>query len=135
MATLGALVGFGRAHGGWLQPVNAVAHPVLGTRALLLDGFEPAVTGTALVIHLLAIGVWAFLFTLVAGSRRGAGLVIAAAVFTASVFVIDQHLLPATFAPGFERVLSTSETVVVYITLALALVVGARLGALERDDA
>ncbi len=128
-ATAGALIGLGHAHRAWLRPVNAIAYGSFGTRALLLDGFDPAITVVALVIHLTAIVVWSIVFMLIAGRLRGGRLVAAAVGFTAIVYAIDQRLLPPAFAPGFERMFSTAETLVVYATFALALAAGARLGA------
>jgi len=123
-ATLGVLVGFGAAQGAWLQPLNAVAHLVVGSRAFVMDEFDPAVTTIALAIHVVSIVLWATLFTVVADRLRGWWVAVAAAVLAGAAYLVDQRLTPAHLAPGFERTLSTPETIAVYVVFAAALVVG-----------
>jgi hypothetical protein len=123
-ATAGALVGFGRARGAPAGPLNAVAHMVIGTRALVIEGFDVAVTTLGLTLHAVVILIWGVLFALVAARLRGTRLLLAATLFTAAVFVFDYYIVPPQLRPGFESVLSPSEVAVVYAVLALALALG-----------
>lgn len=125
-ATFGVLVGFGAAHGAWLEPVNAVAHVVVGSRAYLIDDFVPGITLLGLLVHVVSIVVWAVVFTLLAGRLRGWRLGAAAAAFAGAAYLVDQRLAPARFAPGFERPLSGVETVAVYVVFAVSLGLGVR---------
>jgi hypothetical protein len=132
-ATAGALVGFGIVRGAPMLPLNAVAHVALGSRALLFDRFDPTVTIIALALHTLSLVVWGALFALIADRARGVLLGIAAAIFTAVVYFADVHLLPERLRPGFERVLSATEVVSVYVLLALSLTLAILL-LRQRDD-
>ena len=123
-ATAGTLVGFGLARGAPVRPLNAVAHILLGTRALVFDSFDLAVTGTALALHMLSLLAWGVLFVLLAARFRGIRLIIAAIVFAAGAFAVDYYVLPSRFRPGFESTLSGAEVAAVYLVLALALVIG-----------
>jgi hypothetical protein len=125
-ATFGALIGFGRAHGAALRPINAVAHVLLGERARLVDGVVPAVTISGLAVHIVSLLVWGTLFALIFGRLRGAQLLLAAFLFAAAAFVFDD-LAPARLRPGFEPTLTTPERVAVYAILALALWFGLSL--------
>lgn len=134
-ATLGALVGLGHARRSWLQPVNAIAHQFFGPRALMITGFDPGVTAVGLALHVVAVSIWSIVFVLIAGRLRGWRLIVAAFVFTAIVYTADHWIAPPLLAPGFERVFSTAGTVLVYVTFAVAVAVGARLGAAVNHDA
>ncbi|HJU88919.1 MAG TPA: hypothetical protein VJ672_05970 [Gemmatimonadaceae bacterium] len=126
-ATGGALVGFGIARGAPLQPINAVAHLLLGSRALLFDGFDPLVTTTGIVLHVVSVVIWAVLFALPAARLRALLVWLGALLFTAVVYLADVRLLPESLRPGFERVLTTTELVSVYVLLALSLALGVLL--------
>ena len=89
-----------------------------------MDGFDAAVTLMALGVHVLSILVWGVLFAVVAARLRGTRLLVAAALFTAAVFVADYYLVPPHLRPGFEAVLSRGEVAAVYVLLALSLAVG-----------
>jgi hypothetical protein len=128
-ATLGALVGFGRARGASLAPINAVAHTLLGTRAYVVTHFDPLVTPAAIAVHVGALLLWAIIFSAVAGRLRGLRLVGAAVGYAGIVYLVDHFVLPDRFVPGFARALSAPEIGVVYLVLAFALVVGTRAGA------
>lgn len=130
-ATLGTLLGFGRARGATLRPLNAVAHMVYGTRAFLMDELYAPITLTALVLHVASVLLWGIAFALLAGRLRGIRLLIAALLFSGFAWVTDRFLVPAALAPGFEQVLSPLELATVYLVLALSLAAGVRAAARE----
>jgi hypothetical protein len=120
-ATLGALLAFGLARGAPFQPINAVAHTIIGARAFLTTGWSGPVTLTALVVHLMSLCVWGVLFALVSRRLCGWWLLFAAIAFSGVAYITDCYLAPERLRPGFESVLSRGELGVVYFTLALAL--------------
>ena len=124
-ATAGALVGFGSARGAPLQPLNAVAHVVVGSRAFDVPGAHPVVTPTGMLVHVLSLLAWGVLLSLVLGRGRGGRAWLTAVAFAAVVAVIDFVVLPQRFAPGFETMLTRGEVVVVYGVMAAAMALAA----------
>ncbi len=127
-ATMGVLVGFGHGRGAPSRVLNTVAHAVLGYRAEITDAFDPAVTLTAVAVHVAALLIWGILFALVAGRLRGVPLFGAAVMVAAAAYFVDFHLVPARLTPGFETVLTISELIAVYAVLAAGLTLGAAIG-------
>lgn len=132
-ATAGVLVGFGLARGAPAQPINAVAHIALGSRAFLFDDFNLLVTLTGVTLHALSVIVWGVLFALVAARLSPHLLWLGAVLMAAVAYVADYHLLGERLRPGFERVLSAAEVVSLYVVLGAALALGVLL-ARARDD-
>ena len=64
-------MGFGHARGATLQPLNAIAHMFAGSRAFMTTGFQPAITGGALVLHFLSTIVWGVLLAYIAAPLTG----------------------------------------------------------------
>jgi hypothetical protein len=125
-ATAGALVGFGWVRGAPLQPLNTIAHVLLGSRAFYVREAHPLVTPLGLGVHVLSLILWGVLFSVAAGRRRGAWLWVGAVLFAVAVAAIDFLLLPARLSPGFETVITRGEIIVIYALMAatMALVVG-----------
>jgi hypothetical protein len=132
-ATAGALVGFGLARRAPLRPLNAVAHLLIGSRALFVEGFDVAVTPLGIALHTLSVVVWAVLFAVIAGGLRGLRLVASAAALAALAFLIDYVFVPERLQPGFEATLSAAELAATYTVLALALAAGVRWTASPAD--
>lgn len=128
-ATLGVLIGFGRSRGAVVQPLNAMAHVIFGTRALLMQGFDWLVTPTALALHLATLIAWGVIFALIAGRFRGLPLLAAAGAFALLVWLVNRVVFPSALAPAFAQLLSPWEIGALYLVLALALAAGVRLGA------
>ena len=126
-ATAGALVGFGLVRGYPLQPLNTVAHVLLGSRAFYVREAHPLITPVGLLVHTFSLITWGALFSLAIGRRRGAWLWVGAVLFAVVAAAIDFLVLPARFSPGFETVLTRGEIIVIYALLAaaVALVAGA----------
>ena len=124
-ATAGALVGFGWVRGAPMQPLNTVAHVLLGSRAFYVREAHPLITSTGVLVHALSLVVWGILFALGSGRGRGVWLWVGAVVFAIAVAVVDFMLLPARFSPGFETVLTRGEIIVVYALMAAAMGVAA----------
>lgn len=120
-ATAGALVGFGWARGAPLQPLNTVAHVLVGSRAFYVRGLDPLVTPAGMLVHVVSLVAWGMLFSLASGRARVAGAWVIAFLFATVVAVIDFVVLPERLSPGFEAMLSTGEVIVVYGVMAVAM--------------
>lgn len=122
------LVGFGQARGAPLKPLNAIAHPVFGTRAYFMTGFDWGVTLAALALHLVTLVALAVIFALLAGRLRGVRLVVTALVYSGFIFLVDRFMAPARITPGIEMTLSGPELAATYVVLGLSLALGISLG-------
>lgn len=123
-ATAGALMGFGHARGDTLQPLNAVAHIYAGSRAFLTTGFQPGITLGAITIHLLSTIIWGVILAYVAAPLHGRERAVAPLGVGLLAYLADRFLAPNSLRPGFEELLSSGETIFVYVVLAVALALG-----------
>ncbi|MEP7086299.1 MAG: hypothetical protein ABI884_03100 [Gemmatimonadota bacterium] len=123
-ATAGTLMGFGHARGATLQPLNAIAHMFVGSRAFMTTGFQPAITGGALVIHFLSTIAWGVLLACIAVPLTARGRAIAPFGVGILAYLVDRFVAPNALRPGFEELLSSGETTFVYVVLAAALSAG-----------
>ncbi|HJR64424.1 MAG TPA: hypothetical protein VJ803_12035 [Gemmatimonadaceae bacterium] len=126
-ATAGTLVGFGIIRGAPVYLLNTMAHALLGARALATRAFDLPVTVTGLALHVVTLILYGVIFITLCGRLRGWRLVLAAVAFAAVVALFDLVLLPPVLRPGFETVLGTGELVAIFVELATALVLGARI--------
>jgi hypothetical protein len=123
-ATAGALMGFGHARGATLQPLNAIAHMFAGSRAFMTTGFQPAITGGALVLHFLSTIIWGVLLAYIAAPLTGWARAIAPVSVGIVAYLVDRFVAPNGLRPGFEQLLSNGETTFIYVVLAAALAAG-----------
>jgi hypothetical protein len=123
-ATAGALMGFGHARGATLQPLNAVAHMFAGSRAFMTTGFQPVITGGALLIHFLSTIIWGVLLAYIAAPLSARGRAVAPFGVGILAYLLDRFVAPNQLRPGFEELLSSGETTFVYVVLAAALAAG-----------
>ena len=127
-ATLGVLVGFGRARSAALQPLNSIAHPFFGTRALIMQGFDWAITPLALLLHLVVLVALGVIFAIFAARLRGVRLFGAALAYALVIWLVNRLMLPTVLSAGLAQLLSSWEMAVYYLVMALALALGVRLG-------
>ncbi len=120
-ATAGALVGFGWVRGSPVQPLNTIAHVLVGSRAFYVREAHPLVTPVGILVHALSLILWGMLFSLAVGRRRGAWLWVGAVLFAVAVAAIDFLVLPARLSPGFEAVVTRGEIIVIYALMAAAM--------------
>src|SRR5688500_7592703 len=132
-ATAGALVGFGWVRDAPAQPLNAVAHVLLGSRAFYVHDAHPIVTPTAILVHLASLVLWGILFALAVRWTRGVLLWVGVLVFTVAVAAIDFLVLPSRLSPGFETVLTRGEVVIIYAVMAASFGIAASMRTEERD--
>jgi hypothetical protein len=124
-ASAGALVGFGWVRGVPLQPLNAVAHIVVGNRAFQVNTAHPLVTSAGIVVHAISLLAWGIVLSLILGRSRASLAWAIALAFAAVVAFIDLVVLPAPLSPGFETILTRRELVVVYVVMGVAMAWGA----------
>ena len=117
-------MGFGHARGATLQPLNAVAHMFAGSRAFMTTGFQPAITGGALVLHFLSTIIWGVLLAYIAAPLTGWARAIAPVSVAILAYLVDRFVAPNGLRPGFEQLLSSGETTFIYVVLAAALAAG-----------
>lgn len=104
-------------------PVNAVSHVVWGDEAGSQDDVSLRYTGTGFVTNHAASVMWAGVYELLR-RRVGAGALGALAcgpAVSALAYVVDYHMVPRRFTPGYELRLSGRGLGAVYGALALSL--------------
>jgi hypothetical protein len=124
-ATAGALVGFGWVRGTPVQPLNTLAHIVVGSRAFHVRNIDPVVTTMGMAVHVLSIVVWGLLFSLALARARGIRLWATALIFAAVVAVLDLVVVPDRLSPGFDAMLTRGELIVLYGVMAVAMALAA----------
>ena len=130
-ASAGALVGFGWVRGMPLQPLNSVAHVVVGSRAFQVTAAHPLVTSAGVLVHVISLVAWGILLSLILRRARRAHTWAIALAFAVVVAVIDFVVLPAGLSPGFETVLTRREVVVVYAVMGVAMGIAAGVSRTE----
>ena len=134
-ASAGALWEFGRVRGQALEPINAIAHTLIGSRAFFVTQWQPSVTLTALVIHTASVCAWGVVIALLVPKLRGGRLLLAVVLCSAAIYALETNLLPESLRPGFERILTPREVGVVYFAFALALAAMLHHGRRRSPDA
>ena len=132
-ATAGVLVAFGMGHRRPFLAFNALAHGFFGERARLVTVAHPLITPTGILVHLLAVVVCAVVFAILTDRRRMVVVAIIAVALVAVLFALSTRVLPPSFRPGYETILSKGQLFFLYATLAFALVVGTRLAQSARE--
>jgi hypothetical protein len=117
-------MGFGHARGATLQPLNAVAHMFAGSRAFMTTGFQPVITGGALLLHFLSTIIWGIILAYVAAPLTGRARAAAPIGVGILAYLLDRFVAPNQLRPGFEELLSSGEVTFIYVVLAAALAAG-----------
>jgi hypothetical protein len=127
-----ALAGCGLAENGHAAgPVNALSHLVWGDEAAAVDRPTLRHTLPGLALHGAAALTWAALFEALLGRQADRGHTAACLLgglgVAGAAYLTDYYLLPARFAPGFEKRLSGWSVLAVYAALGLGLGAGGLL--------
>jgi hypothetical protein len=125
-AVLGLLAGIGRRSGTAFRPLNATAHVLFGTRADDVWGFDGVVTIGGCVVVLVMSVMAGLVVARLAPSHRTFRVIVAAAGVALVGYLLHLHVA-ARSVGGLSALLSTGELRALYVTLALALVLGMRL--------
>ena len=103
-----------------LSPLNAVAHIAFGDEAFGERDLSLKYTGTALLLNDVSIAGWAYLheWLFAPARRRGDFGACAWGAVGVSLFayVVDYHVAPERYKPGFERHLQP-KSLLVYLRL------------------
>jgi hypothetical protein len=122
---IGVLVGIGRRTGTAFRPLNATAHMLLGTRADDVWGFNGVVTIVGVVVVLALSAMTGMLVARLAPSFRTIRALVAAAGVALVGYLLHLHVA-ARSPGGLSALLSIGELRALYVTLAVALVLGMR---------
>lgn len=104
-----------------LGALNAISHIAWQDDALRQDGLSAKYTGLALGLNMSAHAGWALVYEVLFGRTRGRNALIGGVLVALLAYVVDYHLVPPRYTPGFEHRLSCRSTLFIYATLALAL--------------
>ena len=124
-ALIGLLVGIGRRAGTAFRPLNATAHVLLGTRADDVWGFHGVVTVVGCVVVLAMSAMAGLVVARLTPSLRTFRVLAAAAGVALVGYLLHVHVA-ARSNGGLSALLSLGELRALYVTLALALVLGMR---------
>jgi len=104
--------------------LNAVSKMIHGNHAPWRNEASWKYTGTGTLLNAAAMFSWAAVYAVLRGPRTRTDYVRAAtagAATSALAYVVDYHVVPERFTPGFERRLSNRSLGVIYAALALGL--------------
>jgi len=90
----------------------------------MTTGFQPAITGGALVLHFLSTIIWGVLLAYIAAPLTRWARAIAPVSVAILAYLVDRFVAPNGLRPGFEQLLSSGETTFIYVVLAAALAAG-----------
>ena len=121
------IVGHQRDESAW-APLNAVSHILWGDEAATHTERSLTYTASGAALNASAMMSWGAVYAALLRMmpRRTPAAAIGVGVATAALaYVIDYHLVPRRFTPGFEKRLTGGEMTWVYAALAIGLAAGA----------
>jgi hypothetical protein len=130
-----ALAGLAETGSAW-PALNAVSKMVHGNHAPWRNEASWKYTGTGALLNTAAVFSWAAVYAVLRGPRTRTDYVRAATAGVATsalAYVIDYHVVPERFTPGFERRLPNRSLGFIYAALALGLA-ASELAAPDRVD-
>ncbi|MEO8562225.1 MAG: hypothetical protein ABI601_09135 [bacterium] len=133
-ALAGLLAGMGRRAGTAFRPLNATAHLLLGTRADDVWGFDGVVTIVGCAVVLAMSAVAGLVVARLAPSHRTFRVLVAAAGVALVGYLLHLYVA-ARSVGGLSALLSVGELRALYVTFALALVLGMRFAFPPRTSA
>ena len=121
-----ALLGLGHrdARTPW-APLDAVSHIAWGDRAYAYDELDAKHTLVGALLNAGAMVMWSAVHELLSPRRPTLARALATgAAVSALAYVVDYHVVPKRFTPGFEHKLPRRGLRDMYIALALSLAAG-----------
>jgi hypothetical protein len=110
--------------------LNAVSHILWGRDAARQDGFSARHTLAGLLLNQGATAWWGTVFRGVAGRSPAPGRALAGgAAVAALAYLVDYHLIPRRFTPGYELRLDGRALAGIFGALAAGLAAGGMLAA------
>ncbi len=106
-------------------PLNATSHMIWGKRATWQKAPTLKYTGTGFLLHHAAAVLWATVYERLFGDKADTGTITKSlthgALVSALAYLVDYHVVPKRFTPGFEERLSDRSLALIYAVLALSL--------------
>lgn len=118
-----ALAGIAEQGSPW-PALNSVSKMVHGNHAPWRHELSWKYTGTGTLLNTAAVFSWAAVYAVLRGTRTRtdyARAVTAGVATSALAYVIDYHLVPDRFTPGFEKRLPDRSIGLIYAALAIGL--------------
>jgi hypothetical protein len=118
-----ALAGLAETGSAW-PAVNAISKMVHGNHAPWREEVSWKFTGTGALLNTVAVFSWATVYAMLRGPRTRtdyARAVTAGVATSALAYVVDYHVVPDRFTPGFEKRLPDRSLGLIYTVLALGL--------------
>lgn len=118
-----ALAGLAETGSPW-PALNAISKMVHGNHAPWRNEASWKYTGTGALLNTAAVFSWAAVYAVLRGPRTRtdyARAVTAGVATSALAYVVDYHVVPERFTPGFERRLPDRSLGLIYAVLALGL--------------
>lgn len=124
-----------RETGSYYAPLNATSHIIWGNEAARQDSPSLKYTLTGFLLNHSSTIFWALFYEKLFGRHsaergRADGLtastplgkpILGAAAVTTAAYVVDYHLIPKRFTPGFEKRLPAKSLATIFVTLAIGL--------------
>jgi hypothetical protein len=109
--------------GSYAAALNATSHVLWGEQAAMRNAPSLKYTATGYVANHGASIFWALFYELLGmrGRRTPVRAVADGALVAATAYVVDYHVVPKRFTPGFEKRLPAAGLAAVYAALALGL--------------
>lgn len=127
-ATTAAVAVLGRQENGTAtSAINAVSHILWGEEATGTDELDAKHTLAGAGLNSAAMMAWAGMHEMMLprNEKPSVGRALLAGTATSTIaYVVDYHVVPKRFTPGFEERLSGRSLFAVYAVLAVALAVG-----------
>jgi hypothetical protein len=119
--------------GSTVAPLNATSHIVWGEREARRNRVDLKHTAVGAVLNVGAMTFWASVQELVFGKRlrrSGPGTSVGVgALMALAAYLVDYHLVPRRFTPGFEKRLSGPALAAIYTGFGTGLTVGGMIAA------
>jgi hypothetical protein len=118
-----AAVASRRSTGSYASAMNATSHVLWGREAAMRNAVTWKYTATGMLTNLAASIFWALLYEALRsrGRQNLPGTLGRAALVSGAAYVVDYHVVPKRFTPGFELRLPGRALTAIYAALALGL--------------
>jgi hypothetical protein len=113
-----------RSTGSYASALNATSHVLWGREAAMRNAVTLKYTATGALTNVGASVFWALLYeALCARSKRlrASGAMARALLVSGAAYVVDYHVVPKRFTPGFELRLPGRALAAIYAALAFGL--------------
>lgn len=115
--------------GSWADPFNGTSHILWGDKAARMHGMQPQYTLPGLVLTHASAVFWAVMYEQFFGRKQGERSIaspvwqplLGGVAIASLAYVVDYHLVPRRFTPGYEKHVSGRSLAAIFGALALGL--------------